>query len=45
MRTAIGNGDFNMLYGSVTISIISVATAALIIDLLYPFFDPRIRYK
>jgi peptide/nickel transport system permease protein len=45
MRTAIGNGDFNMLYGSVTISIISVATAALIIDLLYPLFDPRIRYK
>lgn len=45
MRTAIGNGDFNMLYGTVTISIIAVATAALIIDLLYPFFDPRIRYK
>jgi peptide/nickel transport system permease protein len=45
MRTAVGNGDYNMLYGAMTMSIIAVATAALIIDLLYPLLDPRIRYR
>ncbi|HWQ11481.1 MAG TPA: ABC transporter permease [Roseiflexaceae bacterium] len=45
MRTAVGNGDYNMLYGTITTSIFAVATAALIIDLLYPLFDPRIRYR
>lgn len=45
MRGAAGNGDFNLLYGTITISIVSVATAALVIDLLYPLFDPRIRYR
>jgi peptide/nickel transport system permease protein len=45
MRTAVGNGDYNMLYGTITVTIIAVATAALVIDLLYPLFDPRIRYR
>ncbi len=45
MRTAIGSGDYNVLYGTVIISVIAVATAGLIIDLLYPLFDPRIRYR
>ena len=45
LRTAIGNADFNMMYGIITVSIVAVATAALIIDLLYPLFDPRIRYR
>ncbi len=45
MRTAAGAGDFNMMYGTITISIFAVATAALVIDLLYPLFDPRIRYR
>ncbi|GIV79966.1 MAG: peptide ABC transporter permease [Litorilinea sp.] len=45
MRTAVGSGDYNMLYGTITMSIMAVATAALVIDLLYPLFDPRIRYK
>ncbi len=45
LRTAIGNADFNMLYGTITVTIVAVATAALIIDLLYPLFDPRIRYR
>ncbi|OUC05592.1 ABC transporter permease, partial [Litorilinea aerophila] len=43
MRTAVGSGDYNMLYGTITMSIMAVATAALVIDLLYPLFDPRIR--
>jgi peptide/nickel transport system permease protein len=45
MRTAAAAGDFNMMYGTITISIFAVATAALVIDLLYPLFDPRIRYR
>jgi peptide/nickel transport system permease protein len=45
MRTAAGTGDYNLLYGTITITIVGVATAALIIDLLYPLFDPRIRYR
>lgn len=45
MRTAVGNGDYNMLYGTITMTIVAVATAALVIDLIYPLFDPRIRYR
>jgi peptide/nickel transport system permease protein len=45
MRTAASSGDYNLLYGSITMSIIAVATAGLIIDLVYPLFDPRIRYR
>ena len=45
MRTAVGSGDFNVLYGTLTMSIIAVATAALVVDLAYPLFDPRIRYR
>ena len=45
MRTAASRGDYNMMYGTITISIFAVATAALLIDLFYPLFDPRIRYR
>ena len=42
---AVLQADYNLLMGTITISIIAVATSTLIIDLLYPFFDPRIRQK
>jgi peptide/nickel transport system permease protein len=45
MRAAANAGDYNMLYGTITISIVAVATGALVIDLIYPLFDPRIRYR
>jgi peptide/nickel transport system permease protein len=45
MRTAVGNADYNLLYGGMTMTIIAVATAGLILDLIYPLFDPRIRYR
>lgn len=45
MRTAASSGDYNVLYGAITLSILAVATAGLIIDLLYPLLDPRIRTK
>ena len=31
--------------GTVSISIIAVATATLVIDLIYPLLDPRIRHR
>jgi len=42
---SILNGDFNLMMGIVIYSIISVSTATLIIDLIYPLIDPRIRYR
>ncbi|MGR9276201.1 ABC transporter permease [Rhizobium leguminosarum] len=45
MRTAATGGDYNVLYGAITVSIIAVATAGLVIDLIYPLLDPRIRQK
>ena len=45
MRSAASSGDYNVLYGAITISIVAVATAGLVIDLVYPLLDPRIRHK
>lgn len=44
LHTAILQGDFNLMMGIIVMSVVGIATAALIIDLLYPFLDPRIRY-
>jgi peptide/nickel transport system permease protein len=44
MRTAASASDYNVLYGAITMSIIAVATAGLVIDLIYPLLDPRIRH-
>ena len=35
--------DYNMIMGITTTSIVAIATGILIIDLLYPLLDPRIR--
>jgi len=43
--TAIQRADFNLIMATATISIVAVATATLIADLIYPFIDPRIRYR
>ncbi len=45
LYTAILQGDFNLMMGITVLSVVGIATAALIVDLIYPFFDPRIRYK
>lgn len=42
---AILSSDYNLIVGAVSLSIIAVATATLLLDLFYPFIDPRIRYK
>lgn len=41
---AILAADYALILGITLFSIIGVATAALIVDLLYPLFDPRVRY-
>ncbi len=45
LYNAIFTGDYNLLMGITAISILVVTTSILIIDLLYPLFDPRVRYK
>jgi len=42
---AIINSDYSLIMGITTYSIFGVATAALILDFIYPLIDPRIRYK
>jgi peptide/nickel transport system permease protein len=42
---AILSSDYNLIMGTVSLSIVAVATATLVLDLVYPFIDPRIRYK
>ncbi len=36
-------GDYSLVLGVATVSIVAVATAVLIIDLLYPLLDPRVK--
>jgi peptide/nickel transport system permease protein len=42
---AVLSSDYNLILGTISFSIIAVATTTLVVDLLYPFLDPRIRYK
>ncbi len=44
LQNAITSSDYNLMLGLITISIFAVATATLIIDLIYPLLDPRIRH-
>jgi peptide/nickel transport system permease protein len=40
---AVNAGDYSLVLGVASISIVAVSTAVLIIDLLYPLLDPRMR--
>jgi peptide/nickel transport system permease protein len=42
---AIVTNDYSLIQGVVFILILATATAVLLIDLLYPFIDPRISYQ
>lgn len=42
---AIVNGDYNLIMGITIFSIFAITTAILIVDLTYPLFDPRVRYR
>jgi peptide/nickel transport system permease protein len=39
---AVNSGDYSLVLGITSVSIIAVATAILIIDIIYPLLDPRV---
>ncbi|MGI6173032.1 MAG: ABC transporter permease [Christensenellales bacterium] len=45
LQSAIMASDYNMIMATVSISIISISTATLVADLIYPLIDPRIRFS
>jgi peptide/nickel transport system permease protein len=40
---AVHAGDYSLVLGVTSISIVAVSAAVLLLDLLYPLFDPRVR--
>lgn len=42
---AVNVGDYSLVLGIASISIIAVATAVFVIDLLYPLLDPRVKVE
>lgn len=44
LYTAATNGDYNLMVGIASLSVIAVATAGLVLDLAYPLLDPRVRF-
>lgn len=45
LYNGIMSGDYNLIMGITILSVIAIATGTLVVDLLYPLFDPRIRYR
>ena len=45
LYNAINAADYNLLMGITLLSIVGIATASLLVDLCYPLFDPRVRYR
>lgn len=45
LYNAILTGDYNLIMGITALSIFAITTSILIIDLIYPLFDPRVRYS
>jgi peptide/nickel transport system permease protein len=45
LYSAINSGDYNTIMGITLLSIVGIATASLLVDLSYPLFDPRVRYR
>lgn len=42
---SIMRADYNLIMGIMCISVIAVTTSILFLDLVYPLFDPRVRYR
>lgn len=42
---AVHAGDYSLVLGVTTVSILAVSAAVLAIDLLYPLLDPRVRFS
>lgn len=45
LYNGIHGGDYNLIMGVAVFSVIGIATAVLVIDLVYPLFDPRVRHR
>jgi peptide/nickel transport system permease protein len=43
--SAVHAGDYSLVLGIATVSIMAVATAVLLIDLAYPLLDPRVKVR
>ncbi len=43
--SAVHAGDYSLVLGITTVSILAVSVAVLLIDLLYPLLDPRVRVR
>src|SRR3954451_2562060 len=41
--SAVHNGDYSLVIGITSVSIIAVSLCVLVIDLLYPLLDPRVK--
>jgi len=41
----VTRGDYNLVMGITILSILTITTSVLILDLFYPLFDPRIRHR
>ncbi len=41
--SAVHAGDYSLVLGLTTVSIVAVAFAVLLLDMLYPFLDPRVK--
>jgi peptide/nickel transport system permease protein len=42
---AVMANDYSLIMGITIFSIIGVATTVLVLDIIYPLFDPRVRYQ
>ena len=42
---AVHAGDYSLVLGLTTVSIVAVSVAVLLIDMLYPVLDPRVKVK
>jgi peptide/nickel transport system permease protein len=45
LYNAINSADYNIIMGITLLSIVGIATASLLVDLVYPLLDPRIRLR
>jgi peptide/nickel transport system permease protein len=45
LYNAIISADYNTIMGITLLSIVGIATASLLVDLIYPLIDPRVRYR
>jgi peptide/nickel transport system permease protein len=42
---AVNAGDYSLVLGITTVSIVAVSLAVLVVDLLYPLLDPRVKAR